>query len=186
MKRAEIETLLPGIFRRTLPQTPDRDNLLAAILDVMELLHAPSEQVLDRLPAYFDAYQAPDIFVPYLAGWVDLDQLWVDEPDDFTAKTVPAFPSGIGRLRELISEAAYWSKWRGTAQGLLRFLETATGISGYAIDEAVEDADGQVIPFHVRVTAPAAARTYEDLVRRIIAIEKPAYVTCELIFAETE
>lgn len=186
MKRAEIETLLPGIFRRTLPQDANHDNLLAALLDVMELLHTPSERVLDQLAAYFDAHQTPDVFVPYLAGWVDLDQLWVDEPGDFTAKTVPAFPSGVGRLRELAANAVYWSKWRGTARGLLRFLETATGVSGYQVDEAVEDADGQIIPFHIRVTAPAAARIYEDLVRRIIAIEKPAYVTYELVITETE
>ena len=38
-------------------------------------------------------------------------------------------------LRELIAAAAQLSQWRGTAQGLQRFLETATGIEGFELDE---------------------------------------------------
>ena len=96
----------------------------------------------------------------------------------------PAHPisSGLGRLRELIAWAAYLSQRRGTRQGLLKFLEVATGIPGFAVDEDVKGADGRTIPFHLRVRAPKAARTHRSLVERIITLEKPAYVTYELDF----
>lgn len=180
MKRADIELLLPEIFRRTLPPVRTDANPLEAFLDVMELLHTPDEAVLASLDTYFDPYRAPELFVAYLAGWVDLDQLWIENPQEFTAKTLPPFPSGVGRLRQLVAAAAFLSRWRGTMKGLLYFLETATGISGFEIEERVLDEDGQQIPFHIRVRAPQAAEVYRVLIERIIMKEKPAYVTYDL------
>jgi phage tail-like protein len=180
MKRADIDLLLPEIFRRTLPPIRTEANPLEAFLDVMELLHTPDEAVLAALETYFDPYRAPDVFVNYLAGWVDLDRLWIENPQEFTAKTLPPFPSGVGRLRELVASAAFLSRWRGTMKGLLHFLETATGVTGFVIDERVPDADGQPIPFHVLVRAPKAAGDYRVLIEHIIMKEKPAYVTYDL------
>jgi hypothetical protein len=85
-------------------------------------------------------------------------------------------------LRELVAAAAYLSKWRGTSKGLHHFLETATGASGFTIDEHVRDKDGRERPYHIKVLAPAETAPYESLLRRIIALEKPAYVTYELEF----
>jgi len=52
MKRTEIKHLLPGIFQSTFAEgTP-----LAAILEVMEALHAPSEEQLRTLEANFSPY----------------------------------------------------------------------------------------------------------------------------------
>jgi len=178
MKSAEIELLLPEIFRRTLSP----GNPLLGFVDIMEVLQIPSEDVLTHLERFFDPYRAPDLFVPYLAGWVDLDQVWIQAPEEFTAKTLPLFPAGVGRLRELVANAAYLSRWRGTARGMLAFLEIATGSRGFAIDETVPDADGQPIPFHIRVRAPQAAAAYQGLVKQIVELEKPAYVTFELQF----
>ncbi len=184
MKRADIEQLLPEIFRRTLVPGRVEPTPLAAFLDAMETLHAPDDALLAALDTYFDPYRAPDRFVPYLAGWVDLGDLWVENPLEFTAETLPPFPGGVGRLRDLIASAAYLSSWRGTARGLLAFLETATGLTGFAIDEQVADDEQQPIPFHIRVRAPQAAAAYRLLIERIIAKEKPAYVTFELQIAE--
>ncbi len=188
MKRAEIELLLPEIIRRTLPLSgtssaahPQDANPLALFLDVMELLHAPDEDVIASLDHYFDPYRAPDQFAAYLAGWVDLDDLWISNPQEFSAATLPPFPSGVGRLRELIAAAAYLSRWRGTAKGLLAFLEKATGAAGFVIDQQVIDAEGQPIPFHIRVHVPGAAAAYRPLIERIVVKEKPAYVTYELL-----
>jgi phage tail-like protein len=178
MKRVDIELLLPEIFRRTLSR--QGDSPLLAFLDVMERLHAPSEAVIDSLDTFFDPYRAPDVFIPYLASWLDLDPLWIDSPERFTAKTLPPFPTGVGRLRALVAEAAFLSQWRGTAKGLLRFLEVATGEQGYRIDENVVDEHGSIIPFHIRVHVPMAASPYMTLIRRIVEREKPAYVTFEL------
>lgn len=179
MKRTDIEQLLPGVFQRTLrPGAP-----LAALLEVIEALHAPDEEVLERLAVCFDPYHAPDEFVPYLAGWVDLDRCLSAAGEPAAA---PTFPAGLGRLRELIAAAAFLATWRGTAQGLLRFLETATGVQGFTLSERPPDQAGRPRPFHLGIRAPAAARPYRALVERIVEMEKPAYMTYELAFdAET-
>ncbi len=183
MRRNEIEGLLPEIFQRTIrPGNP-----LFALLDVMELLHAPSEQVLERLDAFFDPYRAPDRLVPYLARWVDLERFLADssggDGESAPGQVSDPFPSGTGRLRELIADVAFLSKWRGTAKGLLRFLETATGVQGFEVHERVLGSDGRPRPFHIRVRAPSETEIYRGLIERIIENEKPAYVTYELAFA---
>lgn len=183
MKRADIERLLPEIFQRTLPPDDEMDNPLRAFLSVMETLHAPTEQVLASLDAFFDPYRTPDRFVAYLASWVDLDQLWLDDPTGYSLATLPPFPTGVGRLRALIAAAATLSRWRGTETGLRLFLETATGVTGFGIDDAVEDENGEIIPFHIRVRVPAAAQASVGLIRRIVELEKPAYATWELELA---
>ena len=177
MKRAEIERLLPSIIERTLqPLSP-----LAAILDVMEALHLPSEAALARLDAAFDPRRTADDFVPFLARWVDIDRLF-DEPRgvgtvEWSRATIS---TGIGRLRELVASAAYLSRWRGTAKGLHRFLQTATGENNFEIKENV-DSDGRSKLFHLVVIAPASIRPHQRLIKRIVDSEKPAYVTYELI-----
>lgn len=177
MKQREIEHLLPEVFRRTAhPGTP-----LSALLGAMEALHAPPERALQDLGRYFNAYRAPDAFVSFLARWVDLDWLLTD------AEAAPGvalpLPSGLGRLRELVAAAAYLSKWRGTAKGLVRFLQTATGAEGFRIEENPLDGDGFPRAFHLLIHAPAEAAAFRSLIERIIEMEKPAYVTYELKFA---
>src|SRR5215813_12967252 len=128
MKRADIELLLPEIFRRTLPPLRDDPNPLASFLDVMDDLQAPDEAILASLDSFFDPYHAPDLFVAYLAGWADLGDLWIENPQEFTAKTLPRFPSGVGHLRQLVASAVFLSRWRGTKKALITFLDTATGL----------------------------------------------------------
>lgn len=174
MKQEEIKGLLPEVITRTLrPGGP-----LAVLLAVMEGMHAPSEEALSRLETYFNPYLTPDKFVPYLAGWVDMDVLLGSQVDGGQS----TLPIEIGRLRELISAAIYLSKWRGTSRGLLLFLETATGATGFAVDEHVRDKQGRMLPFHIKVLAPASTAPNESLLRLIITLEKPAYVTYELEF----
>jgi phage tail-like protein len=181
MKRTEIERLLPGIFQRTIKDgTP-----LFALLEVMEALPAHDEAVLDELDAFFDPYRTPDAFVPFLARWVDLERFLAGGPDQPASSTLPPLPSGIGRLRELVASATFLAQWRGTARGLLRFLETATGVQGFKIDEQVVGPDGRLRPFHMRVLVPQRAEPYLAMIQRIIESEKPAYVTYELIRKES-
>ena len=185
MKRSGIEPLLPEVFRRALrPGTP-----LGALLDVMEDLHEPAEQVIGRIETFFDPHATPEAFLPTLARWVDLDRFFRrpapgagESPDRFSlGATAP------GHLRELIVAAALLSQWRGTARGLRLFLETATGLTGYQFDEQVpwpEGTPGAGTPraFHLRITAPPAAHVHRALIARIIDQEKPAYVTYEVQF----
>ena len=183
MKRSEIERLLPNVFRRTIR----KDNPLLAILEVMSALHEPSEAALESLDATFDPFRAREDFVPFLACWLDLERLFDEPPGltqiDYTSRS--PISTGIERLRALTAAAAHLSQWRGTRKGLDLFLEIATGIEGFVIEEQVLGPDGQPMPFHLRVIAPEAVRPHQSLIRRIIESEKPAYVTYDLTFEAT-
>ncbi|MCU1329022.1 MAG: repeat domain protein [Bryobacterales bacterium] len=184
MKQSEIERLLPSILRRTAGAgTP-----LAALLAIMEHLHAPSEDVLRHLDSFFDPRRAPDGFVPYLASWVDLERV-LEEPPPARGSAVRAAPrlsTGLGRLRELTASAAFLSRWRGTKYGLLRFLEIATGATEFQVNEKPLDAQGRRRPFHMIVSAPETLRAQQSLITRIIEQEKPAYVTFDLEFVRPQ
>lgn len=169
MKRSEIASLLPGIFQRTLgPENP-----LDAMLCAMETLHAPEEELLQHMDSIFSPYRAPDQFVPFIARWVDLERIFAprEEGDNLVS-------TGLGRLRELIRTAAYLSKWRGTQEGLRHFLETATGVSGFVIEEPGTK------PFHLRITAPKQLEAHRSLIERIVDVERPAYATWEVLFSD--
>ena len=167
MKHSEIAYLLPGIFQRTLgPESP-----MDAMLCAMETLHAPVEEILEQLDSICASHRAPEAFVPFLARWVDLERIFAprEEADNVIS-------TGLGRLRELIRGAAYLSKWRGTRQGLQRFLEIATGVTGFLIEEPPAQ------PFHLRITAPKEVEVHRALIERIVDVERPVYATWEVQF----
>ena len=178
MKQTEIQHLLPEVFQRTARE----GSPLYALLSAMEALHTPSEAALKDLDRYFNAYRAPDRFVPFLARWVDLGWLLTGPEDSAEDSKALPLPSGLGRLRELVAAAAFLSAWRGTAKGLVRFLETATGIPGFRIEENPPDDHNVPRAFHLLVHAPAEALAFRSLVERIVEVEKPAYVTFALKF----
>ena len=171
MKQDEIESLLPLVFQRAVfPGSP-----LSVLLEVMEQQHAPAEEALAQVESYIDPYRTPDEFLPYLAQWVDLGWLLPEDGGPF--------PGGLGRLRELIQASADLSRWRGTKRGLVQFLELATGLSGFTIDEAAAGPGGGPRAFHLVVQAPAAGRPFQGLMERIIQMQKPVYVTSQLVFS---
>jgi phage tail-like protein len=180
MRSREIEQLLPWVFRRAAGE----GGVLQALLAAMESLHAPDEAALAALDSLFDPRRTPARFVPFLARWVDLDWLFEAPATGRARVGAPGLPSGVGaaRLRELVAAAAYLSQWRGSARGLLLFLEIATGLRGFALDEDVLDTEGRPRPFHVRLRGPAAAAAQRALIARIVEFEKPAHVTYELSF----
>jgi phage tail-like protein len=133
LKAEAIRYLLPGVFQRTLhPGRP-----LAALLEVMEAMHAPAEDALEHFDAILDPWRTPDAFVPMLARWVDLQRIFERPLQGKDPMLDQLMPTGLGRLRALIEAAAYLSQWRGTRKGLLLFLQIATGFAGYEIDEQV-------------------------------------------------
>ncbi len=175
MQQTEIAQLLPEVFRRTVAN----EGPLRHLLGVMESLHEPSEDVLRHVDEFFDPLRARDDFIPLLARWMDLDWLMVENPDDPFPEDFAPLASGTGRLRELVFEAVSLSKMRGTVQGLVHFMETATGVRGFVIDENVA-LDGSARAFHLVIKVPAEARRYEAIIHRIAQAQKPAYVTYEL------
>lgn len=176
MKQPDIERLLPGVFQRGV----DGDTPLRSVLGLMESMHEPSERILEELDRFFDPRRTTDPFVPYLAGWVGLRWIHARSPDDFAESQPRPFPAGTGRLAELVAWSAYHTRWRGTSRGLVHFLETATGVSGFEVDDQPRDENGVRMTYHLRVRIPKAAEIYADLVRRIVDHEKPAHVTYEV------
>jgi phage tail-like protein len=177
VKQTQIKKLLPWVYQRT----AQPGNPLTALLEVMQDLHAPVEANLSQLDSMFDPRRTQDSFVPYLAGWVDLGILLdVSRGGGFSPSMT--FPTGVGRLRELTASAARLSEWRGTKKGLELFLRIATGSEGFVINEQATGVDGKIKPFHLQVIAPNELVTHRALLERIIELEKPAYVTYELMF----
>jgi len=124
--------------------------------------------------------------VPFLASWVDLGAFIQNAGNpsvDGSSRASEPFPTGLGRLRELTACGALLSHWRGTGKGLLLFLKIATGEAGWLVEENVSA--GGFRPFHLRITVPAAVASQLRLVRQIVELEKPAYVTYELAMAQT-
>lgn len=160
MRSGQIAHLLPAVMRRTL----EFSSPLGAILGVMEAMHAPSEAALRAFQDVVNPYAAPERFVPFLASWVGLEPV-LDERGEIS--------SGTARLRELVAASNVLAKWRGTARGLVLFLEIATGLRGFTIDEPR--------PFHFVLALPPGAGAHRALVERIVKSEKPAYVTAEIV-----
>jgi phage tail-like protein len=179
VRQAQILDRLPDVFKEG--ATPD--NPLFALVAVMEELHARDEDILTGFGTYLDPRRTTDPFVPYLAGWVDLDWLVSPTPDELEGGGAAIPSTGLGHLRELVARAAQLARWRGTSRGLRSFIETATGLHGFTIDEAALDDQKRPIPFHIVVNGPAEAAPFQPLIDRIVRSEKPAYVTYELRFA---
>lgn len=183
MKPSEIETLLPEVMRMALaPPGP-----LNALLEVMAQQHAPVEALLQRLDAVLRPCATDDLFVPLLARWVGMDHLYA-KPGGGAARDGEGqtLSTGTGHLRELVGRAAWLSHWRGTRTGLVAFLETACGCTGFDVQEQVPGPDGLPIPFHMLVLAPHPMQAHRLLIERIIESEKPAYATCQLVFLPAE
>ena len=177
MNPHDISGLLPQVFQQTLREGGPLD----ALLEVMGALHEPVEAVLADLSGFFNPHTAPDGFVPYLACWMDLDRffpLYCAQTAAYQRSADPISP-GMGRLRELIAAAAFLSQWRGTAKGLQRFLEVATGIEGFELLEN-RDRRGNARPFHLCIVLPEEAAPHRALIERIVEQEKPAYVSYDL------
>lgn len=220
MNRDEIALLLPAVFQSTRSPDPDaQPDLLSALLAVMERLHAPEPDLLDelgiysqsspprylgwdglfdRLEIFFDPEQTATRFLPYLTGWLALDNLLLallaeTHPDwaSIQLRSRPlrwhemltwlrdpqTCPLDIPRLRQLLVAAPELVRLRGTGRGLERYLEVATGLTGrFHIRNTSR-------PFHIRVQAPPLTHLQAVLVRNIIELEKPAHVTYEPKFA---
>jgi phage tail-like protein len=176
MDRHLIPRFLPENYRLAAEQPASP---LGAMLAAMEALHGPAEQVIETLDAYVSPYRAPDPFVLLQASWLGLDR-YFDWSGGRPGMGTPRYRAGIRQLRLLTAEAAELDRERGTHDALVRFLELATGITGFAIADGA--ADGTSRPFHFTVSAPAAAAALASLVERIVEGERPAHATYEIVF----
>lgn len=165
MRTHDIAALLPAVMART--ATPG--SVLDTMLAVMEDQHAPVEHVLATFDRYVDPQRCPREFVPFLAEWVGL--AWLVE--DATGG-IPS--TGDGPLRDVVARARDCAQLRGTREGLVLLLGLVTGLRPFEVTA--------VAPFHVLVTAPAAALPHRELVERVVAHEKPAGVVADVRFGD--
>lgn len=164
MKPDEIAKLLPYTFQATLK---NEHNPLHGFIEAMSQLHEPTELAYANLHGYFNPYQTPDNFLPFLARMVNVHQ--------FLSPYPPYLASGIHNLRNLIARAIPLASERGTASGLEQFLEVASGVRGFRVLESRRKA------FHLEVKIPAEASKYTRLIHEIMRYERPAYTTYELV-----
>ncbi|GHF45155.1 phage tail-like protein [Deinococcus metalli] len=171
MRRPDLDRLLPEVMQRAAqPGQP-----LSAALDVMAELITPVEDALAGVDAALSPYRAPDAFLPFLAGWLDLDRLLRPGPLD------TQYAPGLPQLRLLIARTMPLNFMRGTARGLIGVLEAATGVGGFRVQENVTAA-GEPRAFHLLVQAPADSARYADLVQQLVELEKPVALTHEVVW----
>lgn len=178
MDPAQIVRFLPENYRHAAARP---DGVTAALLAAMDAMHAPVEAVIEGIDGYVSPWRAPDDFVLLQASWLGLDR-YFDWSGGCPGAGRPSFAGGIGNLRRLLGEAAELLRRRGRRDMLVRFLELATGCEGFAIEDG--NPDGSAHPFHMTVRAPAQARPQRRLVSRIVAEERPAHATYDIVFAE--
>jgi len=174
MEQRRIARYLPENYQLA---AADHRGALWALLAAMDSMHAPVERVLKSLDGYVDPHRAPEPFVMMQASWLGLDRYF-----EWSGGSVGAgearFAAGNDRLRLLVAEFPALIKSRGTRSALIRFLEVATGIAGFVVE------DGRALEtsrsFHLIVHVPAEATSLLPLVERIVAGERPAHATYEL------
>jgi len=175
MERQRILRYLPENYQLA---AVDEHGVMAAMLAIMEAMHAPVDRVLRSLDSYFDPLRAPDPFVLMLASWLGLDR-YFDWSGGIPGAGEAHYPAGIDQLRLLIAEFPELVRERGTNHALTRFLAVATGVDGFVVSDG-KTADEA---FHILVEAPAAAAPLQDLVERVVAGERPAHATWEVRMA---
>lgn len=172
MESRQILRYLPENYQLA---AADRQGVLSAMLAVMEGMHAPVDRVLRSLDAFVDPFRAPEAFVLMQASWLGLDRYF-----DWSGGSVGAgdarFAAGTDRLRLLIAEFPELVRSRGTRASLTRFLDVATGVRGFRVEDGMQSGSA----FHITVHVPSDAAPLLGLVERIVAGERPAHATWEI------
>lgn len=147
-------------YLQYLPSFFSKDSLTDRFLLVFESIIAPLEQLIDHMPLMLDPATMQADLLPWVASWLDLtlNENWPES-----------------RRRDLISSASELYRWRGTRQGLSRYLEIYAGVT----PELDDDLD-EPHTFKVTLFVPADQQVDESLVRAIIEAEKPAHTTYKL------
>ncbi len=181
-------------YIRYLPSLYTRDELMGRFLMLFESFLAPISQQIRQVPYYFDPTVTPVDMLPWLASWLDL-------------ALDPEWPEA--QRRALLKAARRLYQKRGTAKGLLEYLEIYTGGQVQIIEHRADNfvlgnrgglgdsialgRDNRPHTFTVIVQLPAEIlgdSSHESYWRqRISAIidrEKPVHTTYKLRIEEQE
>ena len=188
---SELESYLPSIYSDEMnrAQSADPDDhagpFFRRYLKGFEDSSIALRRSLENLHRFFDAYETPPDFLPWLATWVGivLDENWPEM-----------------KRRRLIREAVELYRWRGTRRGLARYLEIYAGVRpeindrpfrgmrlgpntrlGVGLSDPARIEENTVlgdVPNHsfvVTLAVPDPSAVNEQTVRDIIEAQKPAH-----------
>ncbi|MBD1909765.1 MULTISPECIES: phage tail protein [unclassified Leptolyngbya] len=182
----------PSPYLNFLPALYRENDFIGRFLAIIEQAFDPVVQTMDQMWAYLDPLTAPEALLPFLAHWVGwtTDTQWT-----------------VQQQRRLIRHAVTLYRWHGTRQGLRFYLHLYTGLPldehvkkesekhicieevfsyGFVVNQAAigEDAmlgGGRPYHFIVRLRLnERASHIHEDLIRKIIDSQKPAFCTYDL------
>jgi phage tail-like protein len=181
---SEYMKFLPVLYREV--------DFIGRFIKIFEQAYQPAIDSFNVMWANLDPLTAPTAILPFLAHWVgwELESIW-----------------NLDQQRRLIRRAVEIYRWRGTRKGLRLYLHLYTGLP---LDEDIPDENNKHIsitepfgpsfilgetplgegylaggqPFHFRVCLRPNhpnMQLYEQLIRRIIDQEKPAFCTYDLV-----
>ncbi len=164
-------------------------NFIRDLLWVVQHMFGSVEEKLDKIHTYFDPYEAPPEFLPWLASWsaMVLDEDWP-----------------LAKKRRLIRKAIELYRTRGTVKGIKLFLSLFTGheptirenqwpfrgwrigiSSGIGVDTVILPPVNLAHAFIIEMPVSYKDVSTEAMVRihEIIQLEKPANCQYYLRFA---
>jgi phage tail-like protein len=174
------EEIAPSRLLDYLPAAFRDDALMGKFLLIFESILNPIENNVDNMALYFDPRMTPESVLPWLASWVDL-------------ALDPSWP--LEQRRELVQNAAYLYRWRGTRRGLSEYLRIYTGtpptileyIPGMILDEKTQlgvntvlGSSGTGHHFTVIIETPEDLKLDVKVIRDIIESQKPAHTVYTL------
>lgn len=187
--RRGITEHLPAIYRRS---DALGSNLVRDVCFILEHMFGSLLETLDERHRFYDPYECPPEFLPWLASWTAL-LLDMDWPED--------------KQRAIVKRAVDLYRIRGTKRGLALFLRLFTGLEpiieeniwpfrGFRVGvDARLGIDSVVLPpvelsrtFVVTMPVRFTEVTPDQVVRihQIIQMEKPAHTHYYLRFLEEE
>ncbi|MFC1860710.1 phage tail protein [Chloroflexota bacterium] len=163
---------LPAIYRD--------DEFMGQYLNIFEDIMRPIENTVGNLAMYFDPLLSPEVWMPWLAGWLNL-------------VLNPSWP--MKKRRELVKYASLLYRWRGTKRGLSEYLRIYTGgvpeiieyVPGMRLDSDTRlgvntqlGSAGTGHHFTVTVEIDSNNEVNIDTVKSIIDDQKPAHTVYTL------
>ncbi|ABU58884.1 phage tail protein I [Roseiflexus castenholzii] len=146
---------LDSRYLRYLPAIFQENEFLGRYLRIFETIWEPLEWRQNHINLYFDPRTCPLSFLPWLAGWLDME-------------VNPYWPES--RIRRLIAEAADLYRWRGTAYGLKRLIEVVTGLTPTITEEP-----SQPFVFRISLALPPGSDVDARLIDNLVRAHKPAH-----------
>lgn len=161
MEVDKILRLLPSIFQES-ARANDASSPFLLLLQVMEDMHQPIEDLVFDLPALVTPEKCPHDFLPVLRRFLTTN---FDTPLDPFCE------------RELLACYARLHGTSGQEKALEEVLRLTLGHLDISIEEAADT------PFHLIVHTPQSLRAQAALVEDVLNRFKPAHLTSEIRFS---